>query len=450
MKSQRYLALVFSLVHSLSAATDQAGLIDQGLEAYKAGNYDLAIDRYSQALKENPTNPIAYNVRALAYKAKKDYPHAIADFSAALRLKSDWYLYYNRASAYSDQGDEKAAIADLSKALKTVPKSSVGLIDCLLARAHSYFNENQPDLAMSDLNRAIKSGVKEPDAYVLRGILFKGRHDYVHSLADYEKAISLDPKDPRSYDVEAYLLSVCPMPKFRDGPKAIAYATKACELSNWKSAMRLETLAAAYAENRQFEEAIKWQQKAIALDPKEAEQTRLTLYQQKKPFRDLNRKESAISDISDLTDKVQVQLGHQVQAEFKVTGDKLIAPTLIPVKAKRLNAVFLNFYSEKSNHILRLSHSFSRTMVARCLARLQGYDAYFETDILPVEVRSISPELWQEPIEELVLFDFKLTGPEAQPAMPESDQPADVASGQTSFPMSFPIRNLPSVSPASD
>ena len=30
-------------------------------------------------------------------------------------------------------------------------------------------------------------------------------------------------------------------------------------------------------------------------------------------------------------------------------------------------------------------------------------------DILPVPIKTVSPEIWMEPIDELVLFDFKLT-----------------------------------------
>jgi tetratricopeptide (TPR) repeat protein len=68
----------------------------------------------------------------------------------------------------------------------------------------------------------------------------------------------------------------------------IEYATKACELTDWKKPEYLNTLAAAYAEAGDFDAAVKWQSKAIELltDEKKKEdyRTRLKLYQEKKPY----------------------------------------------------------------------------------------------------------------------------------------------------------------------
>jgi hypothetical protein len=55
----------------------------------------------------------------------------------------------------------------------------------------------------------------------------------------------------------------------------------------------------------------------------------------------------------------------------------------------------------------------------RCLARLKGQDAYFETDLLPVPPNAISRELWSEQIEELVLFDFHFEGRESKKSVTE-------------------------------
>lgn len=373
--------------------------------------------------KGTPKIRLLYNGRGLVYKERKEYAQAIGDFTEALRLKQDWFVFYNRGITYHEKGAEDPAIIDFTKALKLKPKDVRGRVDCLIGRAHCYFNKEKAVSAMADLNQAIELGVKEPDAYVLRGILHKVDHDYDRSLADYEKAISLDPNDARSYDAEAYLLSVCPMPKYRDAKKAIARATKACEITEWKYADALETLAVAYAEAGQFDDAIKWQAKAAEIDPKAVDEKRLELYQQKQPFRDINRKELPFANLDNIKHKVTIKIGQRTNPHFRVDGDQLVDPNVTQTNNERTDSVTLDFRRNKRGKTLFLTHSFPRTLQARCLALLKDYDTYFETDILPVPPRTINREMWSEPIEELVLFEFKLTG--RKTGKPEG--PADLA-----------------------
>jgi tetratricopeptide (TPR) repeat protein len=379
--------------------------------AYKTAHYDVAIAKYTEAIEKNPKNANAYTDRALAYKEKKDYDKAIADFNEALRLKPEAFVYYDRGVIYREMGAEDKAIADFTKALKlSIPNAQLRA-ECYIQRAHSYMNKENADKALPDLNAAIKMGTSESDAYVLRGVVHKVRHEYELSITDYEKAIALDPNEARAYGAEAFLLAVCPSPKHRDGKKAIAYATKACELTEWKNAQQLQALAAAYAETGQFDEAINFENKAGEIDPKSVDKKTLALYQQKQPRRELNRKDSErpFTNLANIEHKVVVKIGHKANAQFAVRGNQLVEPKIGLAGTQKPNSVWLDFGEDKQQRILFLWHSFPRTMKARCLARLKGYDTYFETDILPVPVKTISPEIWKEPIEELVLFDFKLT-----------------------------------------
>jgi WD40 repeat protein/tRNA A-37 threonylcarbamoyl transferase component Bud32 len=85
----------------------------------------------------------------------------------------------------------------------------------------------------------------------------------------------------------------CPAAEVRDGAEAVKNATRACELTGWKEAMYVDTLAAAYSEVGEFDSAVKWQKEAIRLltskDPAEwpAEfEARLKLYESGKPYRE--------------------------------------------------------------------------------------------------------------------------------------------------------------------
>ena len=93
------------------------------------------------------------------------------------------------------------------------------------------------------------------------------------------------------YNNLAWLAATSPRQEFRDGKKAVEYARKACELTNWKEPGNLDTLAAAYAQSGDFQEAIKWQNKALESpafpkDQVEKAHQRLEMYAAGKPYRE--------------------------------------------------------------------------------------------------------------------------------------------------------------------
>ena len=89
----------------------------------------------------------------------------------------------------------------------------------------------------------------------------------------------------------AWLLATHKENKFRNPEEAIRLAERACELTNYKDAGLVDTLAAAYAAAGRFSEAVATAEKAVKLaastDSKERAgkiQNRLELYRQKKTY----------------------------------------------------------------------------------------------------------------------------------------------------------------------
>jgi tetratricopeptide (TPR) repeat protein len=118
----------------------------------------------------------------------------------------------------------------------------------------------------------------------------KDQGDLAGAIAEYKEAVRLDPNNGHIHDQLARLLATGP-DGLRDGKRAVALATRSCELSQWKFAGYIDTLAAAYAENGDFNKAVEYQKKALAFpsrakgESKQAEQ-RLELYTRKQPYRD--------------------------------------------------------------------------------------------------------------------------------------------------------------------
>ena len=83
-----------------------------------------------------------------------------------------------------------------------------------------------------------------------RSCIDYGRYD--EAKKSLEQAVHLQPTDPTTLNDLAWMLATSKDLRVRDGRRAVAIATKACTLSNWKNAFSIDTLAAASAHGRQF------------------------------------------------------------------------------------------------------------------------------------------------------------------------------------------------------
>jgi hypothetical protein len=112
--------------------------------------------------------------------------------------------------------------------------------------------------------------------------------------------------------------------------------------------------------------------------------------------------------------KIAIRLGEKLTAHFEVDGEELINPTTAKGDHLGEDSLALDFHIQNGRRLLLLQHSFSKTIRVRCLARLKGQDAYFETDLLPIPLQTINREIWSAPIEELILFDFYFDGEQSE------------------------------------
>ncbi len=133
---------------------------------------------------------------------------------------------------------------------------------------------------------------------MLRAHAYYWKRNYDKALADYKewlRLISLHPEPSRDYTANycndmAWSLATNREAPGRFGEAAVGLAEGACRMTEWKNWMYLDTLAAAYADAGQFNQAVQWQTKALKLAPKNVPtiqevMARLQLYQAKKPYR---------------------------------------------------------------------------------------------------------------------------------------------------------------------
>jgi tetratricopeptide (TPR) repeat protein len=287
--------------------------------AYRAlGDYDKAIADYSEVIRLEPKYTAAYVARGDVYRGKKEYAKAIADCDKAITFISErenaietreWAgarggggyederarlaalavdAYHTRGWTWSDQKEYARALANFGTAVELAPKDA----SVYIVRGNFYYHPRKHyDQAIAEYTRASELDPTQAAAYVGRGNAYRRKGDYARALEEYGEALKVAPVYRQAHLAFAWLLATCPEEKVRDGAKALEHAKKADELPGRSIGFALEVMAAARAEVGQFDEAVKWQKKALesrGLSQEELTEARqrLQLYEQKKPYRE--------------------------------------------------------------------------------------------------------------------------------------------------------------------
>ena len=128
--------------------------VESGNRYYFNGDYNNAGAEYSQAIKLNPQNAIAYRNRGTTYANLQNYAYAAKDYSKVIELEP------NNASAY-------------------------------VGRGAAYIYMGQYNSAISDLTKAIELNPNDPLSYYNRGICYQAIGNMERAQADYSKAKSM-------------------------------------------------------------------------------------------------------------------------------------------------------------------------------------------------------------------------------------------------------------------
>src|ERR1700756_2659879 len=139
------------------------------------------------------------------------------------------------------------------------------------ARAAAASNLNRPKDTIEAVNAAIQNNggdanrLNLAELYTLRANAYSRLGRKADALNDFRSAISLSKTDPICRAGAAWLYATTSDAQLRNGAIAVALATEAAKLTQWKDDTVLDVLAAAYAEGGDFRSAQKWEEKAILL-----------------------------------------------------------------------------------------------------------------------------------------------------------------------------------------
>jgi tetratricopeptide (TPR) repeat protein len=129
--------------------------LDSGLEKYRSGDLEGAIEVFTQIIASAPHHALAYYNRGIIYEELGDTSSALGDYTKAIEINPNYAeAYNNRGCLLVGDGDYEEAIKDFTHAIKVKPDY-----------ATAYFN---------------------------RGSARRGLGEYGDAIPDFRKAMELD------------------------------------------------------------------------------------------------------------------------------------------------------------------------------------------------------------------------------------------------------------------
>jgi len=152
---------------------------------YLGGHFDIAVRRFTEAIRLQPDCPDAYAGRARAYSALGWNAEAVEDYDEAIRLRPRVPQFYLlRAGARDGTGDPTAALADLNEALRLDPCCA----DAYSQRAGLMLRSGDLRSAIEDCSEALRLRPDDAAAYRRRAEAFAGLGRMAESRLDQEEA----------------------------------------------------------------------------------------------------------------------------------------------------------------------------------------------------------------------------------------------------------------------
>jgi tetratricopeptide (TPR) repeat protein len=166
----------------------------------------------------------------------------------------------------------------------------------LYARPHNNLGNalqalGRTEEAIAHYQEALRIKPDYANAHYNWGLALPRLGRFEEAVMHNQEALRIEPDYAAAHNNLAWLRATCPDETIRDGRRALAHAMRAVELVGDDNAVVLDSLSAAYAESGDFDEAVRWQERAVQLAGDEVKDdlaARLELYKQGQPYRDSN------------------------------------------------------------------------------------------------------------------------------------------------------------------
>lgn len=256
----RQLAVVIFLLACPSWADSQArdNRIEPISSALRAGDFDKAVELSRDALKDSPNNAQLWTLQGIAFTRKGDDKGALAAFQQALKISPNNLAALAGAAQIEYQVGSQNAVPLLKRLLQLRPEDPTGhAMLAVLEYRHGNCAEAVPHFERA--GELIESQLDALHAYATCLMRIKRPEA---AAATLQKAVALNPSDPRERQVLASVLLLAHKPQ-----DALAALQPLLDAPTVHSST-LELASRAYEDTGDTPHAVSTLRQALLLDPK--------------------------------------------------------------------------------------------------------------------------------------------------------------------------------------
>jgi len=249
---------------------------------------DLVASRPGLIAAHQQLAQIARHERRLAETAER-YATIVTLLTAAAKDPRQLAeAHYNLAFALRDMGRDAEAIRHFEDALLARPDyvDALNSLGLALARA-GRFKE-----AIARYDEALRIQPDQAQVHNNLGNALRETGRLMEALGHYDEALRIKPDSVSALTNLALIRATDGDPQLRNGEEAVRLAERACALTGRDNVGCLDTLAAAYAEARRFDDAVTTAEQAVALARSANQEaladeivSRVALYRDRRPYR---------------------------------------------------------------------------------------------------------------------------------------------------------------------
>jgi len=259
-----------------------------GVALVKEGDLEEAISHYREAIHFDSRYADAYSNLGVALAGEGKFPEAIEQFRKTIEVNPKYAgAEKNLGTALLAEGNNDEATLHLNKASTAGPDSAQLQDNLGIALAGLGKLED----AEGHFKRALQLAPDMADAHYGLGMVLVRGGKGEEGLAEWRQALHEDPDNLQTLNDAAWLMATSSSGSLRNGREAVRLAEHGVQLTSAQEPALLSTLAAAYAEDGNFDKAIETERLAIRVADRQGSsrmiamlQARLTKLQAREPI----------------------------------------------------------------------------------------------------------------------------------------------------------------------